>query len=527
MHDADEAISLLRRFVLEQSHDAFAALVRGKIDLVHSAASRQLGGNADLAKDVTQAVFIELIKNAPRLSKATSITGWLYVSTRFAARKALRKQRRWENRQWEGHLMAEQNMPTSSELVWTEIRPVLDESMNELKKGNRDLILARFFEGKSIGQIAAQLNVSENAARMRIDRALDRLRLRLEKRGIKSTTAAVAGVLSGSAVLAAPVGLATAITGSALSSAALAGAGSLATWEVAKLLTVGKLSTTLILLGVATATISVVAARHGHSTPVAANQAQQTVPALEPHSSSARPAPPSQPGAKSAVGKAQPSGKNGPLFGFSKQMVANMHAHFMSDYAVRYAEFIKTRNLAPDKAQLFLELEADEVTILWEGHMQLGDGGGESDKDAASKAYTKDQVLIGSLLGEGGLDSLNAYNTHQVGVDTANKALDAIDPTKQIPADARASAIQVMAQFLPNEGLGDHMTDHVVIDQATKDRLVNHAEQRITAVGDQLSGVITAAQISLWQDWARGEVRTQIAFTDSVIKANQAASSAP
>jgi hypothetical protein len=52
MHDAD----LIREFVQDGSDTAFAELVQRHVDLVFSAARRQLG-DAHLAEEVTQSVF--------------------------------------------------------------------------------------------------------------------------------------------------------------------------------------------------------------------------------------------------------------------------------------------------------------------------------------------------------------------------------------------------------------------------------------------------------------------------------------
>ena len=68
---------LLRRYVAAKSEPAFAELVQQHIDLVYSAALRQLNGDATTAQDVTQAVFTALARNAPRLLRHVSLTGWL------------------------------------------------------------------------------------------------------------------------------------------------------------------------------------------------------------------------------------------------------------------------------------------------------------------------------------------------------------------------------------------------------------------------------------------------------------------
>jgi hypothetical protein len=213
--------------------------------------------------------------------------------------------------------------------------------------------------------------------------------------------------------------------------------------------------------------------------------------------------------------------------GMSKQMLKAMREHFLADYAVRYADFIKEHHLSPEKAQLFLELQVDKVTFVWEGTMQLGDDSQESGKAAEEKAYNKDQSLLGDLLGEGGLDSLKAYDTAMFAKETANKAMNVVDPSNQLTPDVRESAIKLMAQFNPSAGIGDHFTDTTALDETTKQQLLTQAETRISAISGELSGVLPSDQVSAWQQWARTEVNKQIDFADTVIKANQGAQTAP
>src|ERR1035441_404123 len=80
-------IELLRRYVFERSESAFADLVQQHIALVYSAALRQTNGDAPLAEDITQVVFTDLARKAARLTRHTSLAGWLYTSTRYAAQR--------------------------------------------------------------------------------------------------------------------------------------------------------------------------------------------------------------------------------------------------------------------------------------------------------------------------------------------------------------------------------------------------------------------------------------------------------
>lgn len=208
---------LLRRFVDENAQDAFAELVRGKINLVYTAALRLVGGDAHLAEDVTQGVFVALACQAAKLKHHAVLTGWLYTTTRFVASKMVRGQQRWQRREMEAHAM---DTTPEMEQAWLEVRPVIDDAMHELSESERAVLLLRFFENRTLAEVGTATGVTENAARMRVERALEKLRGRLAKRGIKSTAAALGVVLAGQSVGAAPASLAPAVTSVALNCAA-------------------------------------------------------------------------------------------------------------------------------------------------------------------------------------------------------------------------------------------------------------------------------------------------------------------
>src|SRR4051812_32454656 len=218
----NDDVELLRRYAEQGADDAFAELVRRHVNLVHSAALRQLNGDAHLAADATQLVFTDLARKADSLVHHRVLAGWLFTSTRYAAAKLVRTERRRQSREQEAQLMQELSQDPASRLDWSRVRPVLDEVIGELSEADREAILLRYFEGRDFAGVGAKLALNENAARMRVERALDKLHALLARRGVTSTTGALAAVLANQAVVAAPSGLAATITGVALAGGGVA-----------------------------------------------------------------------------------------------------------------------------------------------------------------------------------------------------------------------------------------------------------------------------------------------------------------
>jgi len=213
---------LLRCYAEEGDEGAFAAWVRANLPLVYGAALRRLGGDAHGAADVAQLVFVAAARDAARLARHASVTGWLYAATRNAAINLMRDDMRRKQRERTAEELARADGGDGA-AEWARLKPVLDAAMDELGAADREAVLLRYFEGRAFAEVGQRLQVSENAARMRVERATEKLQARLVRRGVTSTAAALGLVLAqqaGAATTAVPAGLAGSVT-----SAALAGAG--------------------------------------------------------------------------------------------------------------------------------------------------------------------------------------------------------------------------------------------------------------------------------------------------------------
>lgn len=189
--------TLLQEFIRHRDSLAFRHLVERYSRLVYGAALR-ITGNPGQAEEAAQDVFVLLAKKPPAQPARLSLAGWLHrAATHFALhyrRENLRRRER--EQQAQAHELAPD---TESDATWREIQPVLDEALRWLPEDDREAVLRRFFNGENLSEVGRNLHISEDAARMRISRALDRLRAFLTRRGITSATTALPAVLEKSA----------------------------------------------------------------------------------------------------------------------------------------------------------------------------------------------------------------------------------------------------------------------------------------------------------------------------------------
>lgn len=219
-------VELLRRYVREGSDEAFGELVQRHLGFVYAVARRQVGGRGDLAEEVAQAVFTDLARKAPGLLNHPALLGWLFRSARWSAANLLRSERRRAQRETAAAAMQENPDETEAPIDWTRVGPVVDEALADLNERDRDAVLLRYVQDLNFSEIGRRLRVGEDGARSRVNRALEKLRVNLTRRGISSTAAALIVGLQQSSAVAAPAGLAAKISTASLAASA-AGSGSL------------------------------------------------------------------------------------------------------------------------------------------------------------------------------------------------------------------------------------------------------------------------------------------------------------
>src|SRR5438093_3299096 len=199
MLELDDSV-LLKEYVEHGSEEAFATLVARHVNKVYSIALRHTR-NAHQAEEITQ-VFVILAKKSRQLGKRVILSGWLCRTARLSAVTFVRSEIRRSRREQEAHM---QNLLNESESeVWPQIAPLLDAAMTGLSEADHDAVALRFFDDKSMKEIGAALGASEDATKMRVNRAVEKLRIFFTRRGIVCSAAALTAAISANAVQAPP-----------------------------------------------------------------------------------------------------------------------------------------------------------------------------------------------------------------------------------------------------------------------------------------------------------------------------------
>jgi RNA polymerase sigma factor (sigma-70 family) len=219
MTDTPDA-DLLEQFARDNSSAAFTLLVERHISLVHSVALRHTA-NPQHAQDITQAVFIILARKAGSLNRKTVLPGWLYHTARLTAANFQRAEISRVRREQE-IFMQTSLQESAPDALWSEMSPLLDEAMARLGARDRDALVLRYFQNKSLSEVGIAMGLEERTAQKRVTRAIEKLRKVFAQRGVTLSGAAIAGAVSANSVQAAPVALVKTISAIAVAKGAAA-----------------------------------------------------------------------------------------------------------------------------------------------------------------------------------------------------------------------------------------------------------------------------------------------------------------
>ncbi|RYD25361.1 MAG: sigma-70 family RNA polymerase sigma factor, partial [Verrucomicrobiaceae bacterium] len=191
----DSDTELLHRFATTGDEAAFSLLVERHAPMIQGVALRGTGDQT-LAEEVTQTVFAILVRKARALRNECP-AAWLHRTAFFEARNARRKASRYQHTLFRfRHLLMTPPDSGSDSATSEEITPHLDEALTRLPAKNRQLVVLRFYESKSVSEIAAATGTNEEACKKQIQRSLHRLGDLLRRRGIRTTSTGLAAFLS-------------------------------------------------------------------------------------------------------------------------------------------------------------------------------------------------------------------------------------------------------------------------------------------------------------------------------------------
>ena len=196
---------LLADFREHGSEAAFAGILRRYSPLVFSVARRRLS-NAAQAEECTQEVFIRLVGAVAKLMDEPALVAWLHATAHRVAIDRWRTESRRKAR--EEKAVQLMNLDSESrDLRWQDLAPVLDDALEHLNASDRQAVLLRCFQSQSLREVGRALGLTEDAARMRLRRALVRLQRILGRRGITCSAALLTLLIQQNAVEAGILGM--------------------------------------------------------------------------------------------------------------------------------------------------------------------------------------------------------------------------------------------------------------------------------------------------------------------------------
>ena len=538
-------LDLLGQYARKNLQDAFTEIVRRHVDLVYSAAVRQVR-SAQLAEEIAQSVFTDLARNAGKLSNATGgspvLTAWLYQVTRRTAIDVVRRESR---RQLREQIASEMNAMNATANEWTHIEPLLDEAMHELDETDRAAVLLRYFENKSLREVGQSLGTSDDAAQKRVSRAVDRLREFFSKRNVTVGAGGLVVLISANAVQAAPAGLVATIS----TAAVLAGTAVHTSTVIAatKAITMTTLQKTLIVAALTAAVGTGIFEAHQNSQlrdQVQTLQQQQT-PSTEQLRQLQRERDDATNRLTALIAENEQlkaSQKAAELLklrgevGALRQSLANMAATnrpsaglsaLMRDPAMkefihqkqlkaikeRYAPLVQQLNLTPEDTEKFTQLVGDALlkgTDLASSLTQ-GDGDRVQTLKAMADTRTEMQNQLQALLGEAGYAQYTQFN-QAIPAQTTVKLLNKQLGDNGLSDDQSAHLAQIVAAepYAAMHGIDGELDPAFFSSQEDIDAYLQQVVASNQRILDQASSFLTSQQLAALEIVQSNSINAQI-----------------
>ena len=153
-------------------------VVNNYAGLVYNCSYRILNDH-QLAEDVSQATFVLFNQKFKTLPKGTKIGGWFHRTATFISKDVLKKEMRRNKRESESMKISNGNQPN-----WNELSPIIDETIQLLPGNQKEAVRLKYLEGKSQEEISLILGAERGTVSSWISRGLDKLRKKLQSRGV-------------------------------------------------------------------------------------------------------------------------------------------------------------------------------------------------------------------------------------------------------------------------------------------------------------------------------------------------------
>lgn len=233
----------LHEFVQTGSRQALGRLAGRYLDFVYGLARREMR-DAHLAEDVTQAVFLVLAQKAHRI-KPAALPNWLFITTRRVSSNARKMAGRRRFHEQRAATLSGETAMTDDPHETADAQFQINEALAAQSESDRGIVLMRYMQQMDVNQISQTLGLNARTARRRLERAIERLRKWMTRRGRVLSTAAVGTMIAGISEPA-PASLAAAVMGGTAS----AGGAALATTAVGNLLSLKLAAIILLSLGI-------------------------------------------------------------------------------------------------------------------------------------------------------------------------------------------------------------------------------------------------------------------------------------
>lgn len=505
---SDDA-ELLRRYAETRSEPAFATLVERHLGLVYAAALRRLEGDTHRATEVAQTVFIALARQAPTLAHRPVLASWLHTATRHAALDLRRSEHRQRTRDHQFLVTGTVNAPAPSDAPadWEKLRPLLDAALDQLNESDRTLLLLRFFEQHAFTDIGAKLHLTEDAARMRTARALEKLRTHLSRHGITSTATALGTALTTQTLTAAPAGLATAIT-----AGALAGTAALTALNLTVMTTTAK----TLLTAAAVAILGLSAAlffqsRQAQETALTLAASQQTADTLRAENAAltARFAtakaitPPSAISPTTPAASVAPTPNTNAGYNYGFWAISGYGPAFvqqqLASLRIKYGKLYRELNLTPEEIAEFEKAQTEKFESdadLYSNAVTQGlNPGSPSVAKLALESSNTLQRTLAAALGDARYAQYQQYEKNGM---ARGYALAVASYTYDTPTPLAASQGAALEKFLT----ANIVSKSVLVQDGNKTSVSTQYETDWPAVFAQAQGVLSPVQLATLQQLA-------------------------